>query len=684
MTPLHLDSTASGQSVLQARIAHAQATDNNDVTLFLQQETEESLDVARLGSLTGLWRRLPNLVGEAHQLRPSPAAGIVARQFVTLHGAREETHQLRALVPGGWQETISLLARRDGATAAHVEITNRNLGELPGLVRLLQERKVTDLLVSDFQARRDDEGALKPSSEEVLRGLDRLWHAAVGSSVRILLLGFGRERHANAAAEAPAAPADDNLLGFLRQGIRLPSIRPGVPELGHVSSGPAGTAINAGFELAALESPVLNLPPCLGGALAVLPPAQAIGIKSSACPTCVVDDRCPGASPALRLSSPATDLRPLPLWHSWRRDPKPQKILILSPQGEDPTLYCSTLPGLAEALRRRGAEVEIVSPWLTYWTPGPMTPLRFERRRPTFPGFTGVEQWLRDHDLSGFDLIVAADPETGARVLSAGTFPKDGRLVVVDFHMLRGVEKLRTDQGSSGRAEEGRWWPSERAALVSGFPGYVHLYLRQGVPLRQISWRPVSLCASNFPEGQDPTTCRMIMSGGNHCRDMETISAAARMLPAEVHELHWYSDRKFQSGPHVRYKGSVMLPRFHRAMMRSRFVVIPMTEDRHRAAGITVLVEAFMTGRPVIASSIPAARDYVRHDIDGLLVPPGDAKALAEAITRLDTEPGLLARLSEGARRSAWTMSTEAWAEEIVTGRGLRLPVPDAQGWHAW
>ena len=52
-----------------------------------------------------------------------------------------------------------------------------------------------------------------------------------------------------------------------------------------------------------------------------------------------------------------------------------------------------------------------------------------------------------------------------------------------------------------------------------------------------------------------------------------------------------------------------------------------------------VLTEAFAAGRPVIASDIAGYRDVVRDGIDGLLVPVGDAQALAEALRDLYDEP---------------------------------------------
>ncbi len=76
-----------------------------------------------------------------------------------------------------------------------------------------------------------------------------------------------------------------------------------------------------------------------------------------------------------------------------------------------------------------------------------------------------------------------------------------------------------------------------------------------------------------------------------------------------------------------------------------------------------VLVEAMAAGLPVIASDIPGYREVVRHEIEGLLVPPRDPVALGRAIGRLLRDPALARRLGEGGRvraeRYAWPVVTE-------------------------
>jgi glycosyltransferase involved in cell wall biosynthesis len=61
-----------------------------------------------------------------------------------------------------------------------------------------------------------------------------------------------------------------------------------------------------------------------------------------------------------------------------------------------------------------------------------------------------------------------------------------------------------------------------------------------------------------------------------------------------------------------------------------------------------VILEAFAAGVPVVAAHHGGMAEMVRDGVDGLLFTPGDASALAAALRRLSTEPGLLARLRSG------------------------------------
>jgi phosphatidylinositol alpha-mannosyltransferase len=68
-----------------------------------------------------------------------------------------------------------------------------------------------------------------------------------------------------------------------------------------------------------------------------------------------------------------------------------------------------------------------------------------------------------------------------------------------------------------------------------------------------------------------------------------------------------------------------------------------------------VLVEAMAAGLPVVATDIPGYREVVSDGVEGLLVPPRDPEALSAGLVRVQTEPGLAARLGEAGRTHART-----------------------------
>jgi phosphatidylinositol alpha-mannosyltransferase len=77
-----------------------------------------------------------------------------------------------------------------------------------------------------------------------------------------------------------------------------------------------------------------------------------------------------------------------------------------------------------------------------------------------------------------------------------------------------------------------------------------------------------------------------------------------------------------------------------------------------------VLVEAMAAGCPVVASDIPGYAEAARGA--ALLVPAGDAVALAEALWRAATDGGLRARLAEHGRARAATLGWSRVASHVA------------------
>jgi glycosyltransferase involved in cell wall biosynthesis len=67
----------------------------------------------------------------------------------------------------------------------------------------------------------------------------------------------------------------------------------------------------------------------------------------------------------------------------------------------------------------------------------------------------------------------------------------------------------------------------------------------------------------------------------------------------------------------------------------------------------SALLEACASGLPIVTTDVPGCRDVVTHGHNGLLVPPRDPQALAEAITTLLTEPTLRDAMGKSGRKLA-------------------------------
>lgn len=113
----------------------------------------------------------------------------------------------------------------------------------------------------------------------------------------------------------------------------------------------------------------------------------------------------------------------------------------------------------------------------------------------------------------------------------------------------------------------------------------------------------------------------------------------------------------------VRALGKVTDERKHAELERADVLCAPSLSGE--SFGM-VLTEAFAAGKPVVASDIPGYRDVARHGSDGVLVPPGDALALAEALRGLALDQGRRTAMADSARERAERFSWTHVAAEVV------------------
>lgn len=153
--------------------------------------------------------------------------------------------------------------------------------------------------------------------------------------------------------------------------------------------------------------------------------------------------------------------------------------------------------------------------------------------------------------------------------------------------------------------------------------------------------------------GALPAGCSLLIAGEGPGRDAAAAAAESR-------------------GADVRFLGS--LDDARPVYAAADVVVLPSWSEQHPA----VLIEAALTGTPVVASAVGAVGDIVDHGATGVLVPARSPAALATAIEAVLADPGrsatLAAAAAERCARFTLAATAPAWVAVLraVAERGRR------------
>lgn len=183
-----------------------------------------------------------------------------------------------------------------------------------------------------------------------------------------------------------------------------------------------------------------------------------------------------------------------------------------------------------------------------------------------------------------------------------------------------------------------------------------------------------------FPARPDPGNAapvaayvaRMIRSKGAHVLMQAAAILAERGVPLSI-ELWGETDdgnpeavpsetlRSWSDGMRTRWMGFTR--EVAKVWQTADIFVLPAIS---REGMPRALLEAAASGRPLVVTDVPGCRHFVRHGIEGLIVPPGDAAALADALAMLARDAPLRARLGAAARAKVLDGFTEAAVEGAI------------------
>lgn len=147
-----------------------------------------------------------------------------------------------------------------------------------------------------------------------------------------------------------------------------------------------------------------------------------------------------------------------------------------------------------------------------------------------------------------------------------------------------------------------------------------------------LSRRPVLLYFGRFRpnKGVDVLVRALELLGDDLDADVVIAGQADPSTAAEI-------ERRVGRLAHVSLElNRISAERKHQLMSQATWMVLPYTSFHSQSA---MIGEAYGYRLPLIVSDVGALGPTVRDDATGIVVPPGDAERLAEALTKASTEP---------------------------------------------
>lgn len=193
-----------------------------------------------------------------------------------------------------------------------------------------------------------------------------------------------------------------------------------------------------------------------------------------------------------------------------------------------------------------------------------------------------------------------------------------------------------------------------------------------GVDVKQLAQRPI------VRDGSQGLTVAYV-GRFDRSKNPRGFVAMTRRLPAA--NLHFTmagpAGRFFRAPSNVHMAGLIVGEAKEAFLDSVDILVVPSLNDGRPL----IIHEAQARGAAVVASRVGAIPELIEHEVNGLLVEPGDVSGLASAVARLANDDDLRARLGAAARQSALvqgdlSVSMPAYLAAIL-GDDPPIAVPD-------
>ncbi len=149
-----------------------------------------------------------------------------------------------------------------------------------------------------------------------------------------------------------------------------------------------------------------------------------------------------------------------------------------------------------------------------------------------------------------------------------------------------------------------------------------------------------------------------IFSAGRSHRDYRTLVEAKKMLgelascwadvPLVINARR-FNVRRIQSSPGIQINPFLPFEMYLGNLAAARFAIVPLLPARH-ASGETFMIQAMTARKAVIASETFSTLEMIKSGQNGLLVPPKQPEALAQAMLELLDRPDFARRLGQAGR----------------------------------